>query len=471
MKKTTLPIIIAAALGYTYLFYHQLAGINYLIFDAIIFLLLAITQAERLSKISVLISFLGLLATSAFVFIHDTGLAIIMHWLYFGLFVRLFYEPELSIYLALPEQLYVTIISIFNPENWKDSSPEGKRKNWIMYLLLLPVVGLFIWLYSLGNEKFGLLIGNLFDFDFSFSIIPFFISGLAIAFSVFAPHLPDFMREFDATCPNKLIREEEPSLKSSLFGLLDNELKGGLFLLFLLNLLTLSFHATDLYYFFVPEIATGAINHSQNVHQGVNSLIVSIVLAIIIVLYFFRGELNFIANNKALKSFAFVWLFQNFLLAFSTANRNWMYIDAHGLTHKRIGVFVWLTLVAIGIVWTLLKIAGKKTTWYLLRTNTWTVYAVMLCYTAIPWDRVITHYNLTHPESEIDIFYLKELGASAWAETIEVKNEPNTVKMAEWTKSDFGYFDAIKQTDEYNYLGWQSFNLEKERIKRALNSK
>jgi hypothetical protein len=468
MKKTTLPIIISAAIGYTYLFYHQLTGINYLVFDVLFFVLLAVIQYERLNRATVLMTLIGLFASSIFVFVHNTGIAVFMHWLCFGLFVRLFYEPELSIYLALPEQGFITVVSIFNPENWKSNSLEGKSKNCIIYLLMLPIVGLFVFLYSAGNEQFGLLVSKVFDFEFNFSIIPFFLSGIILAFSVFAPHSTGALRAFDITCNNKLVRLEEPNTRSSLFGLLENELKGGLFLFFLLNLLTLSFHATDLYYFFVPVEHGIMINHSQQVHQGVNSLIVSIVLAIVIVLYFFRGELNFIAGNKGLKILAFVWLFQNILLAFSTAHRNYMYIDSHGLTNKRIGVYVWLILVAIGIIWTFVKIIGTKTTWYLLRTNSWTVYIVMLCYTAIPWDRVIVRYNLTHLEKEIDFEYLKSLGASASIEAYEMKESNNALKK-DVHQFNWSLYEAEIEAARYKNNGWQSYNLECERITHVLN--
>ncbi len=90
------------------------------------------------------------------------------------------------------------------------------------------------------------------------------------------------------------------------------------------------------------------VTYTEFVHQGVNVLIISVVLAIAMVMYFFRGNLNFLSNSQRLTYAAYVWIVQNAVLMVATAVKNTEYIERFGLTHKRIGVYVYLLLTLIG---------------------------------------------------------------------------------------------------------------------------
>lgn len=467
MKNLRFLLLLATATGYTYLFYHQLTGINYLVFDLLIVLFTFLLDANRFRKLPLVVVSTALLASAGFVFFHNTIGAIFFNWVSFVLFARLYYAPELSLYLAFPEQLFATFVSFFDISKWRELNGQGNGgKNIGMYLLLLPVVGVFLYLYALGNANYSNILGNLFDFEFNLSVVPFFLSGLVIAFCVFAPTYYSSATIFDASCNNQLINSGVNNEKSSLFTTLLKEYQGGMFLLIMLNLITLSFHATDLYYFFVPKTTSLVQNYSANVHQGVNSLIASIILAIVIVLYFFRGQLNFIAEKKALKTLTYIWMVQNLALVYSTALRNFVYIDKHGLTHKRIGVYVWLLLVLIGIVWTVLKVNQTKSTWYLLRVNTWTVFIVMLAYISINWDREIVKHNLSHRGKDIDYAYLGTLSTSAIGEINASAEQDPTI---ENLKPTWAYAIRLAREDMavYKKLGWQSFNLDSEQIEQS----
>lgn len=135
----------------------------------------------------------------------------------------------------------------------------------------------------------------------------------------------------------------------------------------------------------------------------------SIVLAIILILYFFRGNLNFYKENQQLKTLTYVWISLNILLIIFTSYKNFTYVEALGLTYKRIGVFVYLLLTLTGLITAYIKVAEIKSFIYLVRTNIATVFAFLIISAAIPWDRTITHFNLSTLENP-DIHYLIDLG-------------------------------------------------------------
>ncbi len=459
MKKPLL--ILLCALGYTYLFYDQLPGINYLLFDALVILILGCTDPDSLFKKSVLMTGLGMLGCSAFLFIHNNTAPLLLHWISFGLFVRYFYEAELSPYLALSQQVITSFLSIFRIFRWGKLFPtEGRSSglSWGAYVITFPVVLVFVLLYASGNELYSRLWERIWDIPWNFGLFFFFLSGLILASSIVAPTYSGIWKAFDLGCSNDLEREEADD-KSPLFGTMASELRASAFLFFMLNLVTLSLHMTDLYAFIHPKIG---LNHSQNVHQGVNSLILSILLAILVVVYFFRGALNFFQENRFLKGLTYAWLTQNVFLVLSTCYKDFLYIHSHGLTHKRIGVLIWLTLVAIGLLWTYLKIHQKKSAWYLVRRNSWSVYIVLLAYSGIHWDRWIVRYNTTCAQCEIDYDYFSTLDVSAIAD-LHVLGLPQ--------KSHIPVEDFYAQNDRrahyvqaYQSVGWPSYNLESERI-------
>ena len=139
----------------------------------------------------------------------------------------------------------------------------------------------------------------------------------------------------------------------------------------LLNGLLLFFHISDIFYLITDRLPEG-MSYTEYLHQSVNTLILSIVLAIAIVMYFFRGNLNFWQNNRRLKTLTYLWIAQNGVLVLTTAYKNFLYIEGwHGLTHKRIGVYVYLLLTMIGLITTYIKVEKVKSNWYLFRQNAW----------------------------------------------------------------------------------------------------
>lgn len=194
---------------------------------------------------------------------------------------------------------------------------------------------------------------------------------------------------------------------------LPNEVFTGVSLFLMLNIVLFIVNGLDIYFVFIKQILPEGITISQYVHNGTNALIASVILASIIILFYFRGYLNYYSGSKWLKGLAYVWIAQNLVLIFSTAYRNGMYIDGFGLTQKRIGVLIYLLLTCVGLITVAMKIALTKNNWFLFRKNTWAIYLTLVAYALVDWDSIITNYNLHHFEKdktmEIDQRYLVNL--------------------------------------------------------------
>ncbi len=190
---------------------------------------------------------------------------------------------------------------------------------------------------------------------------------------------------------------------------LKNERQAALLLMVSVNVLLLVVNVIDVRWLWFSFDPKQAGNLAKLVHEGTYMLILSILLSMGILIYYFRNNQNFYAGNGLMKAAAYVWLLQNAVLSVSVLIRCSYYIGEYGLAYKRIGVIIFLGLVFYGLFTLYRKISAKKSFYYLLRTNTWAAYTVLIGLSLVDWDVLIVEHNLTHPNmrsGEIDAPFL-----------------------------------------------------------------
>ena len=189
---------------------------------------------------------------------------------------------------------------------------------------------------------------------------------------------------------------------------LKTEHKIGLILLIMVNALILILNILDIRFLWFGFVSSQVENLAYYVHEGTYTLIFSIVLSMLILLYYFRGNLNFYSGNKLFKSLAYLWIIQNAVMAVSVALRNIYYIQYYyALSYKRIGVMIFLLLVFIGLITMFLKIMQRRTTYNIFKMNCLAAFAIMLLISSFSWDVSIARFNLMNPDKKaIDVQYL-----------------------------------------------------------------
>ncbi|MFC0605991.1 DUF4153 domain-containing protein [Winogradskyella pulchriflava] len=407
MKKLLLFI---GALLFSTLFYGKSIGLNLFLFSiTTLIVLFANNKDDFKSKRTIIYSSLYL-ATGLAVFFHDSSVAIIANFVSFFTLIGLLSENKSSIYVNWLNGLYTTIAGLFHRNfsiNEVTQKVESKKDIDFMHLaklIFIPavIVIIFIALYQNGNPLFNDLIDKI---DFSFINIQWLLFaglGYYLFSNIHKPVEVEPATELDLKTGNTLTQTSKfsiPKLKQ------ENQL--GIILISLLNVLIVIFLITDIT-FILTNLDIRASVFSTQVHSGINALIASIVMAIIILLYVFRGNLNFYKDNKTVKRLAFTWIILNAILVCSITIKNGQYIYYFGLTYKRIGVLIYLTLAITGLITTLLKIDKVKNIWYLLRLNTKAAFVVLILASTVNWDYHITNYNFNYAKS-IDLNYLIDL--------------------------------------------------------------
>ncbi|WP_296380946.1 DUF4173 domain-containing protein [Winogradskyella sp.] len=407
MKKLLLFI---GAFLFSTLFYDKSIGLNLFLFSIITLIVLFVNNKDDFKNKRTLI-YSGLyLVTGLAVFFHDSLVAVIANFASFFTLIGLLSENKSSIYVNWLNGLYTTIAGLFHRNfSFNETTQKVEQKKDVDYIhlakiIIIPtiIVIIFISLYQNGNPLFSGIIDKI-DLGFiNFQWLLFAGLGYYLFSNIHKPIEVEPATELDLKTGNELAKSTTfsiPKLKK------ENQL--GIILISLLNALIVLFLITDITFILNNEKVRASVFSSQ-VHSGINALIGSIVIAIVILLYVFRGDINFYKENKTLKRLAFAWIILNIILVLSISVKNSQYIYYFGLTYKRIGVLVYLTLAVTGLVSTLLKIDKIKNIWYLLRLNTKAAFIVLILSSTVNWDYHITNYNFNYAES-MDIKYLIEL--------------------------------------------------------------
>jgi len=432
-------------------------------------------RPELSQQRSIIWSVAGLLFSAISVVIVNSWLSVLAHSISFLLVLGFVQSRELRfVWFALG----LGVLSLFQgPIRWISSlartNEEGEgtanpvspwlKQIFLPILIILP----FLFLYTAANSVFAQyitwLLDNLADsanHDRLWLDLLLFGVGNTIAIAFFFPRLrPSRLAQLAAGFKDELVRKRQ--IRGEFLGhhnllALKNEYRRGVLTFAALNTLLLFVNLTDLRYVWLDTSELPAARLSEYVHIGTFSLLLSIFLAMGVVLFFFRGNLNFYPGVKPMRQLANIWLVQNAILALSVAIRNFHYINEYGLARGRIAVAFLIPLIGFGLFTLFRKINWQLSLSYLFQVNGLAVWLWLLFFAAINWDGIITRYNLSNQApSEVDWVHLTNLSER----NTFLLNQPKFRPHLEDLYVPKLHPDRYKQTDwrSWNYSDWRNY--------------
>ena len=362
-------------------------------------------------------------------------------------------------------------------------------------LILIPVliVTVFYSLYAYANPMFnnyseslwseiGKFISKVF-YDYPFVRFMFIFSGLFLITGLLYNNNIHPFADLDNMLSDRLSRNKSNKLvwknnpgryipfvkrihifNPKMTSLL-TEHKIGLLLLIMVNLLIAFLNVLDINFLWLNFNSSEVSNLAYYVHEGTYVLIFSILISMFILLYLFRGNMNFFSKSRLLKFLAYFWILQNAIMSVSVGLRNYYYIEYYyALSYKRIGVVIFLLLTIIGLVTMILKISQRRTTFSIFKLNAAAAFIVLLIISSFYWDIAIADFNLSNPDKKsIDTRYLLSLSDDVLPSLDRNKD------VLELHKNDFSFSrkdyeeievfnlrkrSFIKDYENYSWLSW-----------------
>ncbi len=471
MKSLSAYLLWASlAIVHTWLFFQEEMGVNALIFSVL--MIAGVTWQHNLAHEKVWrMAAGGHLLAALGVFWHGISVAIPIYHLSAFLLPGFVYAIRSRFPVAFINGVVATfgggivswLFSTMSNHTRTGIEPKGlassAKQTFTLYLAPLLVTVLFYFLYANANPDFAFDI-SISEWNLNWDAILYTLLGFVILCPLFFSWGIKGIENLDAKISNYVVPSRSKSFSKSGF-LTEN--KQGVILFGMLNGLIAIFLVFNVLQIFIPSLNSVTRNHSEQVHQGFETLMVSIAAAIGLIMFYFRGNQNFFSGKKPLVNLAALWIFLNGALVAFTTYKNMEYVAAYGFTYKRIFVFGAMVLTGIGLILTYRKIQQLQSNWTLISQNCWVIYFVLTISAVVDWDRMISYYNI-HCAKALDVAYFSEVGLNKlpYLKDLREQNDPRLI----------GHEKEVN--DMLNYKvpedkSWKSITLDKQWLRRELS--
>jgi len=188
--------------------------------------------------------------------------------------------------------------------------------------------------------------------------------------------------------------------------------------LILFNLLFAAQSVLDGIYLWGHVALPDNLTYASYAHRGAYPLIATALLAAAFVLAAMRSG-GPAEKSTVIRPPVYLWVAQNVLLVASSILRLDLYVDIYMLTYWRIAAFIWMGLVALGLILIVARIVFDRSNEWLVGINLIALAIVLYGCSLVNFDAFIADYNVTHSReasgkgAQIDVNYLLSLGPQA----------------------------------------------------------
>jgi hypothetical protein len=191
----------------------------------------------------------------------------------------------------------------------------------------------------------------------------------------------------------------------------------GALVLVVLNLLFGAANVADAIFLWGGLNLPSGVTYSEYVHNGVDTLTATVLLSAVVLTGIFQQQLK-VASRRELKALGLIWVAQNLFVLVSVVLRLMRYIEAYDMSVKRLGVIVFLLLVAAGFGLLAIKIVREKSLPWLVGRCAVAVFGTLYITMFLNLSGWCADYNVAQWEKNrtrsLDGIYLRELGPAAW---------------------------------------------------------
>ncbi|MDF2932457.1 MAG: hypothetical protein K0R36_1788 [Chryseobacterium sp.] len=395
--KTHYYIFLTTAL-FILLFYNENVGLNLGILGiAYSFLTLFKTPEKNRTKTFLILLVTSVLSSVAFAWYGDfpSFLAVVSSLLLLSYRSK---NRRMKILLLIPVfvvNCFTFICRFFSFDSWLPKTNTSGLWQKTMAFLLIPLIliSIFFGIYSAGSDHFASIFSD-YELDINFwQLLVITILGFFIAFNFWNYSVEKLIYKQNHVLENEFNDQDKIQKPTYSFLDLNSERMSGVISFFCLNILLIFFIITFNYEQFYETVKTPN-QLSEETHERVIAVIMSIVMAILVIMFYFKSNFNFDPKAGLMKILVKIWIILNAVLVISAMLKNTEYISNYGFTYKRLGVYAFLILSLVGLAMTFIKIQMKKRNVFLFNAMIWYFYGTILACSYINWGGIITSQNM-----------------------------------------------------------------------------
>jgi hypothetical protein len=289
-----------------------------------------------------------------------------------------------------------------------------------------------------------------------------------VALSIVWPFIHVRWRRWSETRPGFAeteVEEQEPRVDAINFFGVATILRS----LILFNLLFAVQTVLDVTYLWGNATLPADISYAAYAHRGAYPLILTALLAagFVLVAMYPGGPAE---RSKVIRPLVYLWVAQNVLLVASSILRLDLYVQIYLLTWWRVAAFIWMLLVAFGLLLIVARIRLNRSNEWLIRANLITLTASLYICSLVNFAAFIADYNVDHSREvsgkgvTVDINYLFHLGPQALPaidRAIALRgSDPNLVSRR----------DCLVEQYRNDLASWRAWGFRSWRLQRTLDA-
>ena len=415
-----LPITLALAALADWLFYGQRIGISAVVFAVALACGVLLANFARLNRTQLLLAGALLLAALVPAIEEFNAASFFFIVLALGIGLLLTTNRKLTevgeqaaalcdLYLTGPFRLLRDAVRVF--------SLLALTAGFIVWFIPVLLGGIFVFLFASANpllEKWISLLNPANATSYvSLPRVLFWAAALSLVWPfvhVRWRRKADVTTDFAATATTE---QEKPVDAIDFFGVATI-----LRSLILFNLLFAVQTVLDAIYLWGNATLPADISYAAYAHRGAYPLILTALLAAGFVLIAMNpgGPAE---RSKVIRPLVYLWVAQNVLLVASSILRLDLYVQIYLLTWWRVAAFIWMMLVAFGLLLIVARIRLNHSNEWLIRANLITLTTTLYVCSLVNFTAIIANYNVDHSRElsgkgvTVDINYLFQLGPQA----------------------------------------------------------
>lgn len=232
--------------------------------------------------------------------------------------------------------------------------------------------------------------------------------------------------------------------------------------LLVLNLLFFVANLADALFLWSGQALPADVNYKTYVHEGVNALIVTVILSALVMTVIFQQALK-VAERRELKILAYVWIAQNLFLISSVAEKLHRYIVTLEMTVARLSALIFLVLVTVGFILLTVKIVKDRSISWLIGGCVVAVFVTFYVTQFLDLAGWSANYNVAQMERDqgrrFDSRTMCQWGADVWPALRRAHElAPNDPDLAAAWQAALRSTDYTEKS-ELNGQHWRAFGL------------